>query len=184
VSYQTDESTRIYNASLFGAYGLPTGLSLSGSVGYSILQSDAEDTEGGVSANFNASYRFARAVLSVGVFQDFRQTGQQGENFGTVASRSYFSSFLYQFTPFINGVARVTYTENEPTGTGNVRRSGSQTTLTYGASLNWQVLRWLTASLDYTYTKQTGADVFNQSAFGGSGEYAENRARLALFATF
>lgn len=184
VSYQTDESTRIYNASLFGAYGLPTGLSLSGSVGYSILQSDAEDTEGGVSANFNASYRFARAVLSVGVFQDFRQTGQQGENFGTVESRSYFGSFLYQFTPFINGIARVTYSENEPTGTGNVRSSRSQTTLTYGASLNWQVLRWLTASLDYTYTKQTGGDVFNQSAFGGSGEYAENRARLALFATF
>jgi hypothetical protein len=185
VSYQTDESTRIYNASLFGAYGLPTGLSLSGSVGYSILQSDAEDTEGAVSANFNASYRFARAVFSVGVFQDFRQTGQQGENFGTVESRSYFGSFLYQFTPFINSIARVTYSENEPTGTGNVRRGGAQTTtLTYGASLNWQVLRWLTASLDYTYTKQTGGDVFNQSVFGGTGDYAENRFRLALFATF
>lgn len=184
VSYQTDDSTRIYNASLFGAYGLPTGLSVSGSVGYSILESDTRDSEGTVSANFNASYRFARAVLSVGVFQDFRQTGQQGESFGTVESRSYFGSFLYQFTPFINGVARVTYTENEPTGTGNVRSGREQTTLTYGASLNWLVLRWLTASLDYTYTKQTGGNVFNQSTLGGTGEYAENRVTLALFATF
>lgn len=184
VSYQTDDSTRIYNLSLFGAYGLPTGLSLSGSVGYSILQNDTQDSEGGVSANVNASYRFARAVLSVGVLQDFRQTAHQGENFGTVQSRSYFGSFLYQVTPFINGVARVAYSEDEPTGTGNVRSNREQTTLTYGASVNWQVLRWLTASLEYAYTKQTDADVFNQNAFGGTGNYAENRFTLALFATF
>ena len=39
-SFQTEEDTKIYNGSVFGAYGLPTGLSLSASVGYSILNSD------------------------------------------------------------------------------------------------------------------------------------------------
>ena len=181
-SFQTQSDSRIWNASVFGAYGLPTGLSLSGAVGYSVLWSDTQDSEGIVSANATVSYRFARAVISVGVFQDFRQTAQQGENFGTVQTRSYFGSFLYQLTPFINTVLRASYTENAPTGTGNVEGSGTQKYLTYGAAVNWQALRWLTASLQYNYTHQTGRSAFvNQD---GSGNYAENRVTLSLFATF
>jgi hypothetical protein len=180
---QSDENTRIYNASLFGAYGLPTGLSLAASVGYSILDSDSNN-EGTISASLNASYRFARAVISVGVLQDFHQTAQQGQNFGTVESRTYFGSFLYQLTPFINTVLHASYSENSPTGTGNNENSGTQTQLTYGASLNWQVLRWLTASLQYTFTKETGQNSFNQGSTTGSGEFKENRASLSLFAIF
>lgn len=183
-SFQTRDDTNIYNASVFGAYGLPTGLSLSAAVGYSVLTSDTEDSEGTISVNATASYRFARAVISVGAFQDFRQTGQQGQNFGTVESRRYFGSFLYQLTPFINTTIEASRTENEPTGTGNTRSNDTQTTLSYGASLNWQVLRWLTASLRYTYTKQKDNDTFNQTVAGGTGDFAENRASLNLFATF
>ena len=183
-SFQTQESTKIWNASLFGAYGLPTGLSLSAAVGYSLLNSDSQSNEGTISANANASYRFTRAVISVGVFQDFRQTAQQGQNFGTVETRSYFGSFLYQLTPFINTVLFANYSENEGTGTGNDENSGTQKTLSYGATLNWQILRWLTASLQYRYTKQTG-NSFNQgNTSGATGNYAENRATLSLFATF
>jgi hypothetical protein len=133
-----------------------------------------------------ASYRFTRAAVSVGVFQDFRQTAQQGQNFGTVQTRSYFGSFLYQWTPFINTTLNVTYSENEPTGTGNRLGGGSQNTLTYGGSLNWQALRWLSASLQYQYIKQTGGDTFsnNQTGQFGTGDYAENRVTLSLFATF
>lgn len=181
-SFQTLSDTRIWNASVFGAYGLPTGLSLSGAVGYSVLTSDTEDSEGTVSANATVSYRFTRAVISAGVFQDFRQTAQQGENFGTVQTRSYFGSFLYQLTPFINTVLRASYTENAPTGTGNVSGSGTQEYLTYGGSVNWQALRWLTASLQYAYQQQRGRSVFVDQA--GSGNYAENRVTLSLFATF
>lgn len=180
--YQLNDSTRIYNASLFGAYGLPTGLSVSGAVGYSILDSDT-DNEGTVSANLTASYRFTRAAVSVGVFQDFRQTSQTGQNFGTVETRSYFGSFLYQLTPFINTVLSATYSENSPTGTGNTNNNSRQKSLTYGASVNWQILRWLSASVQYTYTKQTGNDTFDQTFFG-NGDFAENRAILSLFATF
>ena len=183
--FQTQDSTKVYNVSLFGAYGLPSGLSLSAAVGYSILDSDTQDTEGTVSANVAASYRFNRAFFSVGVFQDFRQTSQQGQNFGTVQTRSYFGSFLYQWTPFINTTLHVAYSENEPTGTGNQQSSSSQNTLSYGASLNWQILRWLAASLQYTYTRQTGSNTFgnDQGQFGG-GDYSENRGSLNLFATF
>ena len=182
-SFQTQENTKIWNISLFGAYGLPTGLSLSAAVGYSLLNSDSQSNEGTVSANANASYRFTRAVVTVGVFQDFRQTSQQGQSFGTVETRSYFGSFLYQLTPFINAVVHADYTENQATGTGNDQNGGTAKTLSYGATLNWQLLRWLTASLQYTYEKQTG-NSFNQGNISGTGDFAENRATINFFATF
>ena len=180
--FQSEDSTKIYNASVFGTYGIPRGLSVSARLGYSILMSDSEDNDGGFAGQVSASYRFARAVISAGVFQDFRQSGQTGQDFGTVQTRSYFGSFLYQFTPFINAIANVTYSENEPTGTGNTNTGQTETTLTYGASLNWQILRWLSTSLRYTYTKQKGTDAFS-GAFG-TGDYAENRASIVFFAIF
>lgn len=184
-SYQTQDDTRIWNISLFGSHGIPQGLSVAGSVGYSRLMNDEDGDENAVSASLTGSYRFAtRAVVSVGVSQDFRQTGQQGENFGTVLSRTYFGSFLYQFTPFINSTLFARYSENEPTGTGNIDNEGTQKTLTYGASINWQILRWLSSSLAYEYIQQKNNNVFNQTVGGTSGDFAENRVTLSLFATF
>ena len=183
-SYQTQDNTKIFNASVFGAYGVPSGLSLSAAVGYSILNSDTQDNEGTVSVNAVASYRFTRAVISVGVAQDFQQTAQQGQNFGTVESRSYFGNFLYQLTPFINTTLEARYSEATPTGTGNIQTNQTQTTLTYGAALNWMILRWLTASIRYDFTKQTGTTAFQQGSFNNGGDFKENRATLNLFATF
>lgn len=185
-SHQTLNNTNIVNVSLFGAYGLPTGLSISSSVGYGLLSSDTESGTSTFTTNTTVAYRFTRAVISAGVLQDFRQTAQQGQNFGTVQTRSYFGSFLYQITPFINTTLQATYTENEPTGTGNTTGGKTQTVLTAGPSLNWQVLRWLVASLSYTWSKRTGSSAFDSSSSGvtSTGDIVENRAVLNLFATF
>ena len=183
-SYQTDQNTKIWNGSLFAAYGLPSGISLSGSVGYSLLNSDVEDNAGTVSASVRGSYRFTRAIISLGVFRDFRQTAQSGQDFGTVETTSYFGSFLYQLTPFINATVQVSYNENEPTGTGNVQNNRQETTLTYGASLNWQIVRWLSANLQYSYTRQTGGQSAFNGGAGATGDFAENRVTLGLFSTF
>jgi hypothetical protein len=148
------------------------------------LNSDTQSSEGTVSVNAVASYRFTRAAISVGVLQDFQQTAQQGQNFGTVETRSYFGNFLYQLTPFITTSLNARYSEATPTGTGNVQTNQTQTTLAYGAAVNWLVLRWLTASLRYDFTKQTGTNAFNQGSFTTGGSFTENRATLNLFATF
>jgi hypothetical protein len=182
-SHQTLNNTNIFNVSLFGAYGLPTGLSVSSSVGYSLLDSDTESGASTFSTNTTVAYRFARAVISVGVFQDFRQTAQQGQNFGIVQSRSYFGSFLYQLTPFITTTLQAAYTENEPTGTGNTTGGRTETVLTAGPSVNWQILRWLVASVSYTWSKRTGSSTFEPSG-SSTGDIVENRAILNLFATF
>ena len=48
-----------------------------------------------LSSNSSATYRFAKAVISVALLQDFNQTGLQGQDFGIVLTRSYTGSFSY-----------------------------------------------------------------------------------------
>ena len=185
-SYQTDEHTHTWNGSVFGTYGLPGSVSVSGSVGYSVLNSDSQDNEGMVSLNVNVSYQpTSKLAISIGMFRDFEQTAQQGQNFGTVQAQAYFGNVSYQVTPFITTALNATYRVNQGTGTGNTLSSDKETTLTAGASLNWQILNWLVGAISYTYTKETGQRVFGQQTGIGSNDgYTENRVRLSLFASF
>src|SRR5207247_1158796 len=57
-SLQSLDSTRIWNVSLFTVYDLPGRLSLSGSLGYSLLNSDPGGTRSTISSNTSATYRF------------------------------------------------------------------------------------------------------------------------------
>ena len=50
--------------------------------------------------------------------------------------------------------------------------------------MNWQVLRWLVANLRYDYIKRTGQNTFVGGDNNNSGDFAENRFSLNLFATF
>jgi hypothetical protein len=172
--------TRIWNVSLFTTYGLPTGLSLSGSIGYSLLSAKNQPDNSGITSNSSLSYRFTRATIAIGVFQDFRQTALEGQNFGIVETRGYTGTFLYTFTPFITGSLQSIYTTNQNTGIGNNQSAPASRNLSASAGLNWTVLRWLIMNLQYTYTLRntTGGSV------GGNGDITENRAVLSLFATF
>ena len=176
-SLQSLDSTRIWNVSLFSPYELPGRLSLSGSLGFSLLTSDSGGTRSAISSNTNATYRFGQAVIAVALLQDFNQTGLQGENFGTVLTRSYTGRFGYALTPFIDTTLRASYSENEFTGVGNSPSSPDTKILSAQASLAWRLQRWLSMGLDYTYTRYgTGG------ASGGAA--TENRVAIRLTASF
>jgi len=179
---QSANDARIWNVSLFSTYGLPTGLSVSSSVGYSLLSSDNQKNTSGITTNSTLSYRFTRAVVSVGVFQDFRQTGLEGQNFGIVQTTGFTGSFFYTFTPFMTGNIFAGYSTNDFTGVGNNASTPSSNTLTAGAGLNWQILRWLSSSLRYTYTLRSSGS--GGSSVSGNGDISENQASLNLSASF
>jgi hypothetical protein len=67
---------QLWNVSLFAAYGLPSGLSLSGSIGYGQLSSNNQPTTPIVSGNSNLSYRFFQPWCLSGSSR-FRQTGSK-----------------------------------------------------------------------------------------------------------
>ncbi|HET6367595.1 MAG TPA: hypothetical protein VFG27_10240, partial [Pseudomonadales bacterium] len=110
----SETDSRIGNISLFAAHGVPGGFSVSGSVGYSLFDSDrAENPSHRFSASIVASYRFAYATISAGYSQDFRQTADEGEDFGIIFSRTAFVAFSYAITPFVTATARGQYSESE-----------------------------------------------------------------------
>jgi hypothetical protein len=174
---QTLGNSRIWNISLFTAYELPGRLSLSGSLGYSFLTSDSGGDFPAFSSNTSASYRFAKAVISVAMLQDFNQTFLQGQNFGVTLTRSYTGSFGYALTPFVDTTLRASYSENQFTGVGNSTGSPDTKTLSATASLAWRLRQWLTMGLDYTYTRYN-------SGVASNGAATENRATANLTASF
>jgi hypothetical protein len=174
---QSLENVRIWNISLFTTYELPGSLSLSSSLGLAVLSSDVSGTLATYTTNTNASYRFAKAVIAVAILQDYNQTFLNGNNFGITLTRSYTGSFSYALTPFIDTSVRASYSDNEFTGVGNNRSSPNSNVFSALASVSWRVQRWLTAGLDYTYTRYGSVD--------GSGQAAsENRFSLRLTASF
>jgi hypothetical protein len=192
MSSTDDNDSRTWNISLFSAYGLPTGFSLSGSIGYSLHDSDRGGALSTISSNTNASYRFVRAVISLGVFQDFRQTAEEGQDFGVVVTRTMTGTFSYQLTPFINTNLRTSYSRNEPTEGGTGASAQASSTFTAGGGLSWQILRWLGMSLDYTHTERstdtsrtlTTGSTSTASSSSTSSDVSENRAVLSLTASF
>jgi len=176
-SFQSLDSTRIWNVSLFSPYELPGRLSLPTSLGMTLLPSDSGGTRVAVSSNSNATYRLAKAVISVALLQDFNQTGLQGQDFGVVLTRSYTGSLAYALTPFMDTSLRVSYSDNEFTGVGNSRSSPDTKTFSGGASLLWRLRPWLTVALDYTHNRHDLGP-----ASGGTA--LENRAAIRLTASF
>ena len=187
-----DEQTRIWNVSLTSAYGTPAGFSISGSLGYSVIDRDRADKPlGAVTTSTVASYRWGFSVVTLAVNQDIRQTADEGEDFGTVITRSVSGTFSHQFTPFVTGLVRASYSRNEPTGSGNDVNSQASTFFTGGVNLSWQIVRWLRLTLDYTHfqrdrdndrTLSSGGEQGRST--GREGKSRENRGTATLSATF
>jgi hypothetical protein len=180
------DDARIWNVSFFSSIGLPQGLSLSSSLGYSFLRSDNEGDTGGVTSNSTLSYTFTQAVISLSAFQDYRNTGISGQDFGIVQATGYAGSILYSFTPSITGNARASYTTNDFTGIGNDSSTPSSNTLTAGGGLRWQILDWLSSTLQYTHTVYNSG---RNSAAGSGGSvqndnYTQNQVTFTLVGRF
>ena len=180
---QTLDDLKIWNGSVFGTYGLPTGFSFSGSLGYSVLNSDVASNQGGFSGNGYVSYAHAQGAISLGIFQDYRTTyqggqigqsgvDQSGQNFGVVQTLGITGTFTYQLTPFIGSFIGASYTQNKNTGIGNTKSNTSQDYFTANAGITWPILRWLNLSLQYIRNE------YNQP------DRSENRGLLSLTASF
>jgi hypothetical protein len=143
---------------------LPSGFSFSGSVGYSVLDSDVASNQSGYSGNAQVSYNHARGAITFGIFQDYQTTyqggqfglgsvDQSGQNFGVVQTLGIFGNFTYRLTPLVSSFLNARYAQNRNTGIGNNKSSPNQDYFTASAGASWAVLRWLNLSLLYTFNE-------------------------------
>jgi len=187
--HSTADST-LFNISVIGSHGIPGGFSVSGSVGYGLFDSSSASRPTHLfTASLNASYQFARGVVTVGAFQDVRQTAEEGQDFGLVTTRAAHGSFSYPITPFINGTIHAEYSRSEPLeSSSNIPASSI---LSAGANLGWRVTNWLSATLAYLYIdRKEDTDTrigsnpidINRNIFLQNS--TENRVTLTITATF
>jgi hypothetical protein len=186
---QSSGDGQIWNISLFSTYGLPSGLSVSGSLGYSQASSNTsgQSNQGGVTSNSNLSYRFGPAAVSLGVFSDFQNTGLTGQNFGVVQTQGVTGSLSYSFTPLVTGSVYASYISNGTTGFGNNSSSPNSNTWNTSVNLNWQILRWLAMNAQYSYSFWNNGGIpinGNSNSNSTSGDITVNSVVLSLQATF
>jgi hypothetical protein len=147
-SIQSHDNSSVWNISLFTAYGLPTGLSVSGSLGYSRFTSSGGGDDDAISTNTTISYLFGRVYTSLSVFQDYRQTFTTGEDAGVVLTRTVTASISAPITAATSGTLSASYSENEPMGSsGNDGFNETTRWLTGSASIG---SRYFTAGVRFT----------------------------------
>jgi len=187
-SQSNNGNGHIWNVSLFSTYGLPSGLSFSGSLGYSQLVQSGQSNQSGVTSNSNLSYRFGPALASIGVFSDFQQTGLTGQNFGVVETHGVTGSLLYTFTPLLTSSLNAYYTFNSPTGSGNNSSSENTDNFNLSLNLNWQFLTWLGFYGQYSYSVWNNGGGFSSGVSSNSansnGTIHVNSVLIGLRAAF
>ena len=163
--------------SLFSNYVAPERLVMRSSLGVAQLEGAGAKGTPLITSTSDLRYYLGPAIIGLNVERGFSETFGQGQNFGVVETSGYSGSFTYRFTPLLSTLVSGTYRENKFTGAGGGGQAGRSDKITSAtANVTYQVLRWLNATLDYTYTHTTSSD---QQA-----GYTENRIRAALNATF
>ena len=165
------------SVSLFTNYVLPEKLVVRASIGVAQLDGELSGDDILLTTNSDLSYYLGRAVFGLRLERGFSETFEQGQNFGVVETSAVSGSVGYRFTPLLSALVSGAYRENKFTGEGGGGQAGQDDeTITATASLTYQIFRWLSATLNYTYTDTKSSDAL--------ASYVENRVRLALTASF
>jgi Putative beta-barrel porin 2 len=165
-----------WQVAFFNTYIVPEKIVMRGSIGVAQLQSKRASNKLLLTSNSSLLYWFGPALVGLTVERGFSETFAQGENFGVVETSAILASLSYRFSPLLTAFVRGTYRENEFTGEGG-GQAGRKDTITSGIlGVSYQVLTWLTATFDYTYTKTTSSDA--------DAGFSQNRVRAALNAAF
>jgi hypothetical protein len=177
-----------WNVSIFNGYTVGPW-TLAGSIGYGgVIRDSGNDST--ITTTSSLSYRFARAIATVGVDSGFSQTFAQGQNFGVIETHGVTGSFSYTITPAISALATGSWRENQNTGNTNTLGSDKQTTWQVGATIGVRLTRWLTLSGSYDHIeasssgKTTGQTTPLVNGIARTGDYVENVGSVTLSAAF
>ena len=170
-----------WNVSLFNNYVVPDKLIVRGNIGIAQLNSGGSSGRPLLTSNSDITYYRGPLVLGLVLERGFAETFGQGQNFGVVETSGYSGWLSYRYSPLLTGRLRAEYRENKFTGAG-VAGQGHRDDKTVSATANvsYQVLRWLTATMDYTYTNTKTDASAAQTGFTG---FVENRIRAGLSMT-
>ena len=180
VREQTSASGRTHftrwNVSLFNNYVVPDKLVVRGNIGVALLDGAGASGRPLLTSNSDITYYLGPLVLGLLVERGFAETFAQGQNFGVVETSGISGSLAYRYSALLTGRLGGGYRENTFTGLGaSGQTHRDDKTVTATANVSYQALRWLAATLDYTYTRTESSPA--QSGFTG---FAENRIRVGL----
>ena len=165
-----------WNVAVFNTYVIPGLITMRGSIGVAQRIGGSSGNKLLPTSNSRLTYFLGPAVLGLTIEKGFSESFTQGENFGVVETQAVLGTATYHFSPLLSAFIRLSYRENEFTGEGGGQAGRKDETMSGSLGMSYQVLQWLTATLDYVYRKTTSSDT--------GGGFTENRVRAALNASF
>jgi uncharacterized protein (PEP-CTERM system associated) len=172
-----EDDFRRWSVSIFTNYVVPEKIVILSSMGVAQLTGGGSDGRPLLTSTTGLTYWFGPATVNLAIERGFSETFTTGQNNGVIETTGLSGSLSYRFTPLLTASIGGSHRENKTTGVGNTSGPGQEEKTTAGTfAVTYQILRWLTSTLDYTHTQVETNDVL--------GGYKENRVRFVLSAIF
>ena len=163
------EDYSVHTGSIGFDHQFSPDMSLTVGGGYFIQKNDRSDDENGYTYDASLIKRFERGSITVG------GTGGWDENYLDAERRGFSrywgaeASLQYQILEKLSGYVGGTYRFDKGVGSGKREaRRGN-------CGINWRLLRWLSLSLDYSYSEMDDDD--------DTSDYTDNKVTLKLTAS-
>jgi hypothetical protein len=171
-----DDNFSRWNVAIFGNYVVPGTILVQANIGVAQLMPSTGDPTLLLTTDSHLTYYLGPATIRLAAEHGFSETFGFGQNFGVVETTGVAGSLSYRLSPLWTATAFARWRQNEDAGQGGRIPGEKETTTRFGVQATYDILRWLTTTLEYTHI-DTSSSVAGQS-------FVENRIRATLNASF
>jgi len=169
-----DNNYQIYNPSVGIRYSFGEDGIMALNIGYFIQDIDSQNNEKGltVDGNVGRSWRFRQGTISLTGSSGYENSQLNSENLGFNVYYGAESRFEYQFSRTVSSSIFATYRHNDYVNSSPDDSDRVDKLISSGCSLNLQIARWLSSSLDYNFR--------NLNSNSDENNYTENRVMIRI----
>lgn len=167
-----DTNYQIYNPSAGIRYIFGEDGTMALNIGYFVQDIDSQDNEKGMTMNGNVgrSWRFKQGTITLSGLSGYENSQLNTENLGFYVYYGADSQFNYQFSRAVTSSFHAAYRHNDYVNSSPDESDRVDELITSGCSLNWQIARWLSSSIEYNFR--------NLNSNTNENDYTENRIML------
>lgn len=169
-----DNNYQIYNPSVGIRYSFGEDGVMALNIGYFVQDIDLQENEKGltVDGNVGRSWRFKQGTITLSGSSGYENSQLNTENLGFNVYYGAESRFDYQYSRVLTSSIHGEYRHNDYVNSSPDDSDRVDVTITSGCSLNWQIVRWLSAGIEYGFR--------NLNSNINENDFNENRVMLRL----
>lgn len=170
----SENDYQIYNPSVGFSYILGEEGTIGLNIGYFFQDIDSQENESGltVDGNVGQSWRFKQGTFRLSGSSGYENSQLNSENLGFTVFYGAESRLDYQLSRSVSSSIQASYRHNDYVNSSIDDSDRVDKSIISGCTLNWQITRWLSSSLDYNFR--------NLNSNMDENDYTENRVIIRI----